>query len=217
MPRVAALLGVGQLSDIMAVESAYKFRRPIYAGNAIITVEAPQDRKVVATVRVASFQAAAARRQRCDRSRQRHAGTADAHALRHVAQLPQRVVPICKRRLASSRAAAPLAAPTTSRSSSASPTSWVRVSARRARRSMPATRRTICRSARPARSLRPNCMSPSASQARSSISPASRMRARSSPSTRIPKRRSSKWPISAWSAICSRCCRSWRRRWAELS
>jgi electron transfer flavoprotein alpha subunit len=59
LPRVAALLGVGQLSDIMAVESAYKFRRPIYAGNAIITVEAPQDKKVVATVRTASFEAAA--------------------------------------------------------------------------------------------------------------------------------------------------------------
>jgi electron transfer flavoprotein alpha subunit len=60
MPRVAALLGVGQLSDIMAVESAYKFRRPIYAGNAVITVEAPQDKKVVVTVRTASFQPAAA-------------------------------------------------------------------------------------------------------------------------------------------------------------
>ena len=58
LPRVAALLDVGQLSDIMAVESAYRFRRPIYAGNAIITVEAPQDKKVVATVRTASFEAA---------------------------------------------------------------------------------------------------------------------------------------------------------------
>ena len=58
MPRVAALLGVGQLSDIMAVESAYRFRRPVYAGNAIVTVEAPQDKKLVATVRAASFQAA---------------------------------------------------------------------------------------------------------------------------------------------------------------
>jgi electron transfer flavoprotein alpha subunit len=57
MPRIAALLNVGQLSDIMAVESAYKFRRPIYAGNAIITIEAPTDRKLVATIRVASFQA----------------------------------------------------------------------------------------------------------------------------------------------------------------
>jgi electron transfer flavoprotein alpha subunit len=58
MPRVAALLGVGQVSDLMAVESAYRFRRPIYAGNAIVTVEADASRKLVATVRVASFQAA---------------------------------------------------------------------------------------------------------------------------------------------------------------
>jgi electron transfer flavoprotein alpha subunit len=59
MPRVAALLGVPQVSDLMAVESAYRFRRPIYAGNAIITVEADSSRKLVATVRVASFEAAA--------------------------------------------------------------------------------------------------------------------------------------------------------------
>ena len=58
MPRVAALLGVGQVSDLMAVESAHRFRRPIYAGNAIITVEADAARKLVATVRVASFEAA---------------------------------------------------------------------------------------------------------------------------------------------------------------
>ncbi len=59
MPRVAALLGVGQVSDIMAVEAPYRFRRPIYAGNAIVTVEAASDRKLVATVRTASFQPAA--------------------------------------------------------------------------------------------------------------------------------------------------------------
>jgi electron transfer flavoprotein alpha subunit len=58
MPRVAALLGVGQVSDIMAVEAPYRFRRPVYAGNAIVTVEAASDRKLVATVRTASFQAA---------------------------------------------------------------------------------------------------------------------------------------------------------------
>jgi electron transfer flavoprotein alpha subunit len=58
MPRVAALLGVPQVSDLMAVESAYRFRRPIYAGNAIVTVEADAARKLVATVRVASFEAA---------------------------------------------------------------------------------------------------------------------------------------------------------------
>jgi electron transfer flavoprotein alpha subunit len=59
MPRVAALLGVAQVSDLMAVEDAYQFRRPIYAGNAIITVKADPSRKLLATVRVASFQAAA--------------------------------------------------------------------------------------------------------------------------------------------------------------
>jgi electron transfer flavoprotein alpha subunit len=58
MPRVAALLGVPQVSDLMAVETAYRFRRPIYAGNAIVTVEADASRKLVATVRVASFEAA---------------------------------------------------------------------------------------------------------------------------------------------------------------
>jgi electron transfer flavoprotein alpha subunit len=59
MPRVAALLGVAQVSDLMAVEGAHRFRRPIYAGNAIITVEAEPSRKLIATVRVASFEAAA--------------------------------------------------------------------------------------------------------------------------------------------------------------
>jgi len=59
MPRVAALLDVNQLSDIMSVEGSHTFTRPIYAGNAIITVEVAADTKVVATVRTASFQAAA--------------------------------------------------------------------------------------------------------------------------------------------------------------
>ena len=56
MPRVAALLGVNQISDIMSVSGSHSFKRPIYAGNAIISVEAPADAKVVATVRTASFQ-----------------------------------------------------------------------------------------------------------------------------------------------------------------
>ena len=57
MPRIAALLGVNQLSDISAVEDAYHFKRPIYAGNAIVDVHAPEDSKLVATVRVASWKA----------------------------------------------------------------------------------------------------------------------------------------------------------------
>ena len=57
MPRVAALIGAPQVSDVMVVESATRFRRPMYAANAIATVEVPAGKQVVATVRVASFQA----------------------------------------------------------------------------------------------------------------------------------------------------------------
>jgi electron transfer flavoprotein alpha subunit len=59
LPRVAALLGVGQVSDLMSVEGPHTFKRPIYAGNAIITVESPAAAKLVATIRPASFAAAA--------------------------------------------------------------------------------------------------------------------------------------------------------------
>jgi electron transfer flavoprotein alpha subunit len=58
MPRVAALLGVNQISDIMTVEGSHRFKRPVYAGNAIVSVEAPVDSIVVATVRTASYQTA---------------------------------------------------------------------------------------------------------------------------------------------------------------
>ena len=57
LPRVAALLGVGQVSDVMSVLDPYRFKRPIYAGNAIATVRAPSDSTVVATVRLASYAA----------------------------------------------------------------------------------------------------------------------------------------------------------------
>ena len=59
MPCVAALLGVPQVSDLMAVEGERTFKRPIYAGNAIVTVEAPAGQAVVATVRTASWPEAA--------------------------------------------------------------------------------------------------------------------------------------------------------------
>ncbi|MBL8202472.1 MAG: FAD-binding protein [Chromatiales bacterium] len=58
LPRVAALLGVPQLSDVMSVIGPRTFQRPIYAGNAIVTVEVPAGTKVVATVRGASFKPA---------------------------------------------------------------------------------------------------------------------------------------------------------------
>lgn len=57
MPRVAALLDVEQISDIIAVESADTFKRPIYAGNAIATVKSSDAIKVI-TVRTAAFDAA---------------------------------------------------------------------------------------------------------------------------------------------------------------
>jgi electron transfer flavoprotein alpha subunit len=57
LPRLAALLDVPAISDVMAVESASRFQRPIYAGNAILTVDTGDLRPVCATVRVASFDA----------------------------------------------------------------------------------------------------------------------------------------------------------------
>lgn len=58
-PRVAALLDVMQISDILSVESEKTFTRPIYAGNAIATVES-SDAKLVITVRGTAFEKAAA-------------------------------------------------------------------------------------------------------------------------------------------------------------
>jgi electron transfer flavoprotein alpha subunit len=57
MPRVAALLGVNQISDIMSVAGSHEFKRPIYAGNVVVTLRAPADIIVVATVRTASYKA----------------------------------------------------------------------------------------------------------------------------------------------------------------
>ena len=59
MPRVAALLDVGMISDISKVISADTFERPIYAGNAIATVQTSEAIKII-TVRGTGFDAAAA-------------------------------------------------------------------------------------------------------------------------------------------------------------
>jgi len=58
LPRVAALLDVEQISEIVAVESADTFKRPIYAGNAIATVQSSAPIKVI-SVRATAFDAAA--------------------------------------------------------------------------------------------------------------------------------------------------------------
>ncbi len=59
MPRIAALIGVNQISDIMSVHGSHTFKRPIYAGNVVLTVEAPAGLPVIATVRIASYQSVA--------------------------------------------------------------------------------------------------------------------------------------------------------------
>ena len=58
-PRVAAKLDVAQISDIVAVESADTFVRPVYAGNALATVQSADAKKVI-TVRTTAFDPAAA-------------------------------------------------------------------------------------------------------------------------------------------------------------
>jgi electron transfer flavoprotein alpha subunit len=71
------LLGVAQVSDIMKVVDAHTFQRPIYAGNAIVTVQAPADAILVGTVRTASYPAAA-----------NGANTAPVEALNLAVELP---------------------------------------------------------------------------------------------------------------------------------
>lgn len=58
MPRVAAVLDMAQISDIISVENENTFKRPIYAGNAIATVESTDAKKLI-TVRTTAFAAAA--------------------------------------------------------------------------------------------------------------------------------------------------------------
>jgi len=58
MPRIAALCGVNQISDIMEANGANSFKRPVYAGNAIVQAEPASGARVVGTVRVASWKAA---------------------------------------------------------------------------------------------------------------------------------------------------------------
>jgi electron transfer flavoprotein alpha subunit len=59
LPRIAALLDVPQISEIIAVEAPNRFRRLIYAGNAVQTVETDASAKLVATIRITAFPAAA--------------------------------------------------------------------------------------------------------------------------------------------------------------
>ena len=82
-PRVAALLDVAQLSDVTAVLSPTRFERPIYAGNAIQTVECSQGKKVL-TIRTTAFPAA----PEGPHCRQGHHFRRPRHAVRRELQAP---------------------------------------------------------------------------------------------------------------------------------
>ncbi|MEX0915906.1 MAG: electron transfer flavoprotein subunit alpha/FixB family protein [Wenzhouxiangellaceae bacterium] len=83
MPRAAALIGVNQVSDIQEVLDSHTFKRPIYAGNAIVTVKAPQDHTVVATIRSASYSAAPEGDSACE-IQSRDAAASDPGHTRYV-------------------------------------------------------------------------------------------------------------------------------------
>jgi len=157
-PAVAALLGVNQISDLMAVENAYTFQRPIYAGNAIITVTAPVGQPVVATVRTASWP---------DAGRE---GNASIEAAEVETTLPAHTRYLELAAASSDRPdlRAGSARRKTSRLFTNSPTNSARPSVPRARQWMQAMSPTTCRSARPARSSPPSCTLPWVSAAPSS-------------------------------------------------
>ncbi len=170
MPRAAALLDVMQISEVIKVESPDTFQRPIYAGNAIETVQS-SDKKKVITVRTASFQAVGIG----GNAPIEPATAADDPGISSFAgeelsksDRPEltaaRIIISGGRALGSKENFAKYIEPVAD--------NWAPRSAPRAPRSTPATRRTTGRSGRPARWWRPSFISPSAFRARSSISPA---------------------------------------------
>jgi electron transfer flavoprotein alpha subunit len=170
-PRVAAKLDVAQISDITAVHSADTFERPIYAGNAIATVQSVDPVKVI-TVRTTAFDAVAA--VGGNAAIEKIEAAADSglsqFVSREVTKLDRPELTSAKIIVSGGRGLA--AARTTRRCSSRSPTSSTPHSAPRAQPSTRATCRTTIRSAKRARSSRRNCTWRSASRARSSIWPA---------------------------------------------
>lgn len=170
LPRVAALLDIAQISEIIEVVSPDTFKRPIYAGNAIQTVQSTDAKKVI-TVRTASFASA------------EEGGSAAVEAISAVANpglssfvgnaLSSSDRPeLTSAKIIVSGGRALGSAEKFRKSSCRLPTSSVLPSAHRALRSMQAMHRTTGRWDRPARSLHPSCTSQSAFPAPSSISPA---------------------------------------------
>jgi len=169
-PRAAALLDVGQISEITKVVSADTFERPIYAGNAIATVQSSDSIKVI-TVRATGFDAAAATGGSA--AVEAVGSATDAGTSKFVSEeLAKSDRPeLTAAKIVVSGAAA-WATATTSRSSTAWLTSWAPPWGLPAPLSTPVSCRTTCRSVKPARSWPRNCMSPSVFPAPSSIWPA---------------------------------------------
>ena len=170
-PRVAAHLDVMQISDILSVDGDKTFTRPIYAGNAIATVQS-SDAKLVITVRGTAFEKAAT--EGGSASVEDASGPGDAgissFVSREVAKSERPELTSAK---SSYQADARLkTARLSSKSSTRLPINSAPQSAHRALRLMRAMSRTIIRSARRVRSSHPKCTSPSASPARSNTLPA---------------------------------------------
>ena len=171
LPRVAALLDIVQISEITEVVSADTFKRPIYAGNAIQTVQSGEAKKVI-TVRTASFASAADGGFGLGRN---HFGCRKPWSLDLCQGRAVLVGPSGTDLCQDHHFRRPLhSAPRTSsrKSFCRSPTSSVPPSAHRALPSMQVMPPTTGRLARPARSSPPSSTSRSASPARSSIWPA---------------------------------------------
>jgi len=166
-PRIAAKLDVAPISDIVEVVSADTFVRPIYAGNALETIQTSDAKKVI-TVRPTAFAAAG------------NGGSAPVETVAAGGGPQVRFVlaEVVKggrnwaRPRSSSRAVALWVRPKSSRpSSSRWRTSWALPLVHRALLSTPATHRTTIRSARPVRSSRRKSTLVSASRALSSTWP----------------------------------------------
>jgi electron transfer flavoprotein alpha subunit len=166
-PRVAALLDVAQVSDILSVEGPKTFTRPIYAGNAIATVES-SDAKLVVTVRATAFAKADA--SGGSASVEAVSGAGDAGLSSFVgAEIAKSERPeLTSAKVIVSGGRALKDAETFAATITPWPTSWAPRSARAARRWTRAMCPTITRWARPARSWRRRSISPWGFPARSS-------------------------------------------------
>lgn len=170
-PRVAALLDVMQVSDVLSVEGPDTFSRPIYAGNAIATVKSNDAKKVI-TVRTTAFEKAASEGGTASVEQVDASGDPGSSSFVSLEASESERPELTSAKVIVSGAAHSAAASSSTLCSTRSRTSSAQPLAQVAPRSMPVTRRTTTRSARPARSLLRKSMSRSGFPARSSISPA---------------------------------------------